>query len=74
MLTSDSEEQNATKISLPHAKTLYNPWLPGIILIIIGLILGLQCLTSLSTKFPLHRGGQFYWWNVFCLSIWNGVT
>ena len=24
--------------------------------------LGLWCLTSLLTIFPLYRGGQFYWW------------
>ena len=28
--------------------------------LVIGL--GLWCLTSLSTKLQLYRGGQFYWW------------
>jgi len=30
-------------------------------MIIIGLV-GLLCLTSLSTIFHLYRGGLFYWW------------
>ena len=25
-------------------------------------MLGLWCLTPLSTIFKLHRGSQFYWW------------
>ena len=77
-------EKQQLQIVIPYQ--FYSLWLkPTIDHIFMerGFIIGLWCLTLLSTIFQLYRGSQFYWWRkseypkkttTYCKSLTNFIT